>query len=530
MTITDTVTYISLTPGKEYTVFGVLMDKATGEKLVIDGKEVTAEATFTAPKSEGSIDVPFTFDASGLAGKSVVVFEALSHEGVELAVHADIEDAGQTIDFGKPTIKTTATINGGKAVDPLEEVTIVDTVEYSGLTVGKLYSIQGVLMDKSTGDKLLVDGKEITSETEFTAEEENGTVEVSFTFDCSDLAGKSIVVFETLYQEGLELIVHADLEDENQTLFINRRGGLLIKKTSEDDMVEGISFLVTGKDYAETFTTDARGQIYVQDLLPGEYKITELFNEVTAKYVIEEGKVVTVTSEDEAVTVEFHNKLRRGQIAGRKTDAAKNPLAGVVFGLFPTDAREFAEKDAIATAQTSHDGSFIFANVPYDKYQIVELESLPGFILLQEPVPVEVDADEVRLSDIINEQGKISITKVDSDTDKPLAGAKLQILDKDGKVLESWTSEDKAHVLEMLAVGEYTLHEEEAPAGYSKAEDIKFTIKEDTTALELVMKDKPTGTKTTVPNTGDFGWVIALAILAISLGGAGLAVFFGRKK
>jgi len=237
-----------------------------------------------------------------------------------------------------------------------------------------------------------------------------------------------------------------------------------------------------------------------------------------------------VTSSDETATVEFHNKLRRGQIVGRKTDTAKNPLAGVVFGLFPADAKEFAEKDAIATAQTSHDGSFLFANIPYGKYQIVELESLPGYILLKEPVPVEVNADEVRLSDIINEQGKISITKVDADTEKPLAGAKLQILDKDGKVLESWTSEEKAHLIEMLPVGEYVLREEEAPAGYSKAEDIKFTIQEDTTALELVMKDKPTGTKTTVPNTGDFGWVWALIVLGISLIGAGLAVFFGRKK
>ena len=530
VTITDTVTYIGLTAGKEYTVKGVLMDKSTGEKLLIDDKEITAEATFTAPKSEGSIDIPFTFDASGLAGKSVVVFESLYHEGIELAVHADIEDEGQTINFGKPDIKTTATINGEKATDPMGEVTIVDTVEYTGLTVGKTYNIKGVLMDKSTGGKLLVDGKEITSEAEFTAEKEKGTVEVSFTFDCSGLAGKSIVVFETLYQEGLEVVVHADIEDEAQTVFFNRKGGLIIKKTAEDDMVEGISFLVTGHDYAETFTTDAQGQIYIKDLLPGEYKVTELLNEVTAKYVIEEGKVVTVTTGDEAAAVEFHNKLRRGQIVGRKTDTAKNPLTGVVFGLFPADATEFAEKDAIATAQTSHDGSFIFANVPYGSYQVVELESLPGYILLKEPVPVEVDADEVRLSDIINEQGKISITKVDADTNKPLAGAKLQVLDKNGKVLESWTSEDKAHLMEMLPVGEYVLHEEEAPTGYSKAEDIQFTVDEDTTALELVMKDKPTGTKTTVPNTGDFGWVIALAVLAISLGGAGLAVFLGRKK
>ena len=531
VTITDTVTYIGLTPGKEYNIKGVLMDKTTKDKLLVDGKEVIAEATFTAPKAEGSIDIPFTFDASGLAGKSVVVFESLYHEGLELAVHADIDDEGQTVDFGKPDIKTTATIDGDKVTDPIGEVTIVDTVEYTGLTVGKTYNVKGVLMDKSTGEKLLVDGKEIISSAEFTAEKENGTVEVSFTFDCSGLAGKSIVVFETLYQDTLEVAVHADIEDKEQTVTVNRRGGLVIKKTAEDNMVEGISFLVTGKDYAETFKTDAQGQIYIQDLLPGEYLVTELDNDVTARYIIEDGKTATVSGKD-AATVEFHNKLRRGNILGRKTNEAKEPMTGVVFGLFPADATEFPMKDAIATAQTAHDGSFIFGDVPYGKYLLVELESLPGYALLKEPVPVEVDADEVRLSDIINEKSKISITKVDASTGKPLAGAKLQILDKDGKVVEEWTSEDKAHVMNLLPVGEYVLHEETAPQGYSKAEDIKFSVKEDTDSIELIMKDKPTSTTTTttVPNTGDFGWIAVLAVLGLSLLGAGLAVFFGRKK
>ena len=455
VTITDTVTYIGLTPGKEYTVKGVLMDKATGEKLLVNGEEINAEATFTAPKAEGSIDIPFTFDASGLSGKSVVVFESIYHGDLELAVHADIEDEGQTIDFGKPDIKTTATIDGNKITDPLGEVTIIDTVEYTGLTVGKTYNVKGVLMDKSTNERLLVDGKEITSSAEFTAEKENGTVQVSFTFDCSGLAGKSIVVFETLYQDTLEVAVHADIEDKAQT--------------------------------------------------------------------------VTISGE-EAATVEFHNKLRRGNILGRKTNESKEPLTGVVSGLFPADATEFPMKDAIATAQTSHDGSFIFGDVPYGKYLLVELESLPGYVLLQEPIPVEVDADEVRLSDIINEKSKISITKVDANTGKPLPGAKLQILDKDGKVIEEWTSDGKAHVIDLLPVGEYVLHEETAPQGYDKAADIKFTVKEDTATLELIMKDKPTGTTTTVPHTGDFGWVTVLAVLGLSLLGAGLAVFFGRKK
>ncbi len=77
----------------------------------------------------------------------------------------------------------------------------------------------------------------------------------------------TIVVFESVYHEAKEVAVHADLEDEDQTIIIRRKGGLLIRKTSEDDFVEGISFIVAGGDYEETLVTDKQGQIYVQDLL-----------------------------------------------------------------------------------------------------------------------------------------------------------------------------------------------------------------------------------------------------------------------
>lgn len=100
------VSYVNLTPGKTYTVKGVLMDKSTGEKLLIDSKEVTAEKEFTPDKATGTIDIPFTFNASAMQGKTVVVFEDLFYEDKIVTSHADIDDTDQTITFDTPEIKT----------------------------------------------------------------------------------------------------------------------------------------------------------------------------------------------------------------------------------------------------------------------------------------------------------------------------------------------------------------------------------------------------------------------------------------
>ena len=134
------------------------------------------------------MELAYTFDGSALAGKSVV------------ASHADINDEGQTVTSGQPEIRTTATIDGEKTAQPAEQITITDTVEYSGLTVGQEYTLKGVLMDKSTGEPLQVNDQQVTSEATFIPAESNGTVDVLFTFDATGLEGKTLVVFETLFQ------------------------------------------------------------------------------------------------------------------------------------------------------------------------------------------------------------------------------------------------------------------------------------------------------------------------------------------
>lgn len=103
ITIGDVVEYKHLVPGKEYTIKGVLMDKATNEPFKVDGIEITSEVTFTPEEPNGEVTVSFTFDASGITEETeLVVFETLYRDGVEIAVHADIEDEGQTVTLAIP--------------------------------------------------------------------------------------------------------------------------------------------------------------------------------------------------------------------------------------------------------------------------------------------------------------------------------------------------------------------------------------------------------------------------------------------
>ena len=222
-TLEDVVEYKHLVPGKEYTVKGVLMDKATGKELLIDGKKITSEVTFIPDEPSGSVTVGFTFDARYIKEDTdIVVFESLYSEDKELAVHADIEDEGQTVTVKIPEIGTKASIDGKKEFTANGDITIDDMVSYKNLTAGKEYTISGVLMDKATGKAFLVDGEEIRSEVTFTPETADGEVTVSFTFDGSVITKETeIVAFETLYHEGTEIAVHADIEDENQNVTIH---------------------------------------------------------------------------------------------------------------------------------------------------------------------------------------------------------------------------------------------------------------------------------------------------------------------
>lgn len=221
-TLTDTVSYKHLIPGKEYIIKGVLMDKSTGKPLVIDGKEIRSETAFTPENPSDEVIVKFTFDSKFIKQNTdIVVFENLYRDGKELGSHADIEDEGQTVTVEVPEIGTKATVDGKKEITADGEITIDDIVSYKNLTPGKEYVIKGILMDKSTGKAFEIDGKTVTSEVTFIPEKSSGKVTVSFTFDSSGIKKTTeLVVFETLYRDNVEIAVHADIDDEGQTVTI----------------------------------------------------------------------------------------------------------------------------------------------------------------------------------------------------------------------------------------------------------------------------------------------------------------------
>ena len=315
--VRDTVHYNNVTPGKTYKVIGTLYEKVLDKNGKVtkkvfkdkDGTPVTAEANFTAEDSYGNVDVTFYFDGSSLKeGTSLVAFESLSYNDNEIASHADVNDSGQTVIITKPKLSTTATdaLDGDKNLIGEDNATIVDTVHYMNVTPGKTYKVSGTLYEKVT-DKdgkvtkkqlLDADGNPVTAETEFIPETAFGDVDVTFTFDASDLKAKDkVVAFESLSLNGKELASHADIEDKSQTVTITKpevgttaKDGFDGNQTVVSDTEVSVVDTVKYKNVTPGKTYKVSGTLYE--------KVTDKDGNVTKKQLLDaDGNPVTAETE-----------------------------------------------------------------------------------------------------------------------------------------------------------------------------------------------------------------------------------------
>ena len=485
VTLTDTVSYTGLVPGKEYKVTGVLMDKETGEKLLVDSKKITAETVFVPETKNGSVDVTFIFDATGLHGKEVVVFENLYRENIEVAAHADITDDDQTIKIKTPAIGTTASFEGEKEIDPLDKVTLTDTVSYKDLTPGKEYRATGVLMDKLTGKELLINGKKVTSEATFIAEKASGSVDVTFIFDATGLHGKEVVVFEDLYRENVLLATHADINDEGQTAKI---------KNPEI----GTEATVDGKKEITADKITITDVVSYKDLTPGkEYKLTGmLMNKATNDKLLIDGKEITAEA----------------------TFTPKAPT-GEVEMTFTFDAREM-------TAETE---VVVFETLYRDKLEFATHADI-------------TDGDQT--VKILPLHGSISTIKVDAgDSQHRLSGAVFGIyrdVNGDGRYTEGIDTfvgnmrEKGTGVYELdgLLYGKFLIHEKQAPSGFSQDKNYySFEITRDGEKVQFEVKPGMNFPNSAFPKTGSSNHGVYAALLALAVSGLGLgAVIFHKVK
>ena len=220
--LTDTIEYKGLIPGNTYKTVSTLVDAKTG-KTIQDksGKDIVIEATVTPDKDVVVGTATFEFDGSNLAGKTVVAYEdvyrVIDGKDYLIAQERDLKNTDQTVTFLE--IKTTATsqATGTHTLEMAEKAVIVDRVTYSGLEPGHTYTLKATPMDKATNKAL--DGVEPVTY-EFTPGEADGYVDMMVTVDATKLAGHKIVMFETLYEDKREIVIHADINDEDQTVSV----------------------------------------------------------------------------------------------------------------------------------------------------------------------------------------------------------------------------------------------------------------------------------------------------------------------
>lgn len=243
----DIVNYENVLPGKTYDLLAVVMDKSNGKPLLdVDGKKVTATASYTPTEKNGSAEVMFTCDVSKVdfRDKAIVLFEDLYYNKIHLTAHADITDEGQTLYFPDVTSVLIDTKTGSHKALYGKQMSFNDELNLTKLPVNEELTIKDVLMNTRTRKPVQMDGKEITAEKKQTFESSTVTVKLPFAFDGTktDLMAEDgtladIVAYVYVYDSKGNLIASEDdLTNKDQTITLYTEDTKIsVKKVWEDN-------------------------------------------------------------------------------------------------------------------------------------------------------------------------------------------------------------------------------------------------------------------------------------------------------
>ena len=397
-------------------------------------------------------------------------------------------------------------------------ITTDDTgiAKLSGLPLGKYY-----VTEKATVDGFVLDNE--AREIDLTYRDQD-TAEVTYSADWQNNRQKAeveVVKKEKDSDRVLEGAVFALCAKNDIT-------GADGKVILEADTV--IEELATDKEGKLTFTADLPigFEYYIKETSPAPgFATTDETQEFTFEYEGAEKEKVSYsfTFEDEPTVIEI---TKTSLTDGKELEGAK---------LQVTD-----ESGKVVDSWTSGKEAHIIKElVVGQKYTLTETKPADGFVTAESITFTVKDNAEAQKIEMKDDVTKVEISKTDI-SGKELPGAKLTILDKDGKTVESWTSEEKPHYIEMLPIGEYTLREESAPEGYLVAEDVKFTVEDTGEIQKVVMKDEvkpeetsapetPSTQVTDTPKTGDDTHMLLWILLAVAgMAGVMSAVWVARKK
>ena len=451
---------------------GYVLD-GTPTPFTIDGtvETVVVEKTNTAQK--GRISVQKTGD---------------SFTTVATASSAYTDKNGETI--VNPTTYTPVFANGNLSGAVFQVIASEDIITLDGTIRANEGNVVAELVTDENGyaeTDLLYLGKyevrEITAPDGYALNAESQFVELTY-------AGQEIAVRDTVntsfvndYQ-GVEISLSKVMEKDelfnigNSDEYTRVRFGLFAAEdiTATDGSVIPADGLIAEVSLNEDMTAVIAekipfGKYYVQEIATDEHYVLN-----GEKYLVNfeyMGQEVTTVTVD---CGEFKNTLKHGKISGKKVDENEKSLENALFGLFAVDTDEFTADNAYMTAVSNENGHFEFDKIPYGEYIVREIEAPTGYILSDESYPVTIsEYGEIIEITAVNKPITVEISKQDVYGNE-LAGAKMQLENSDGKVVEKWTSDGTNHVVTELPAGDYTLKEIAAPDGYVIATDIKFTV------------------------------------------------------